>query len=395
MPASRANISGDSDKGDVPTSDGAEQAFTPTLMESDTVERSPKPINTAPKRRSGQHRKFWSVQEDEYLRVKISQNACFAEVSAQLGRTEAECRYRWQTVLDPNRVKGYWTREEDDKIVELVGVHGEYQWPLISSYLPGRVGKQCRSRWHNHLKPGIRKGPWTVEEDEVIIKAQVEWGNKWAMIARLLPGRTDNAVKNYWNSSLRKRHELIKGKSPTQRILPVNTAPTTPARSISQYIRCPGDTPAAYPSPESSQGSASLDSFAPTIGLAQSPASAPPSTSGPNDQSVHSTSSTPTRLPSKLDLLCLVSTSTSTSDAVRRFNEEYGLDHTAYSDQSQHATMNSDVKNEVDTKTSCRRRKRSAAQLVIAPKPPKRVCVPRGAPEIIKAELERKLPMMT
>ena len=76
-----------------------------------------------------------------------------------------------------------------------------WQWSEIAERTPGRVSKQCRERWFNHLDPSLKKGDWEPEEDAVLVEAQKQWGNAWTKIAKLIEGRSENAVKNRWNSA--------------------------------------------------------------------------------------------------------------------------------------------------------------------------------------------------
>jgi hypothetical protein len=98
-----------------------------------------------------------------------------------------------------------FTNEEDQIILDFVRVNGAKNWNFLTSTLENRTAKQYRERWHNHLDPSTQKGPWSLEEDEILAEKQALLGNKWAEIARFLPGRTDTLVKNRWNTSVKAR----------------------------------------------------------------------------------------------------------------------------------------------------------------------------------------------
>ncbi|XP_038694902.1 transcription factor MYB27 [Tripterygium wilfordii] len=111
---------------------------------------------------------------------------------------------------EENLRKGPWLEEEDERLITYVTLLGERRWDSLarSSGLK-RSGKSCRLRWLNYLRPNIKHGDISAEEEQIIVQLHKRWGNKWSRIARSLPGRTDNEIKNYYRSHLRKKLEAL------------------------------------------------------------------------------------------------------------------------------------------------------------------------------------------
>ncbi|XP_073002136.1 transcription factor MYB4-like [Typha latifolia] len=133
--------------------------------------------------------------------------------------------------------KGPWTQEEDQILVSFIQEHGHGNWralPKQAGLL--RCGKSCRLRWMNYLRPDIKRGNFTREEEEAIINLHESLGNRWSAIAARLPGRTDNEIKNVWHTHLKKRFTSIQNSHESKRKSKTESKPTNKHQSFDSEL---------------------------------------------------------------------------------------------------------------------------------------------------------------
>ena len=148
----------------------------------------------------------WTTEEDETIITFVRENGDkdWAKLALLLkGRTGKQCRERYRNHLDTSVKRTPWTKEEDERILQWVKENGTGKWKELSLSIPGRIGKQLRERWYNHLDPTLKKGGFTEAEDEMIIDMHQRVGSAWQRISEVLPGRSANSVKNRYHWIIR------------------------------------------------------------------------------------------------------------------------------------------------------------------------------------------------
>jgi hypothetical protein len=164
---------------------------------------------------------------------------------------------RWQKVLKPGTRRGLWCPEEDAQLVAVVQAGGR-TWKQVAQLLGGRTSKQCRERWCNHLDPSIKREPFSAAEDDLLLNQHALMGNRWSTIARMLAGRTEDAVKIRWKTLQRQAIQsgkalpkpdpevLAKVRPPTKvitqpasHVLPPRDPLPPPLNSSRSTFRCP------------------------------------------------------------------------------------------------------------------------------------------------------------
>ncbi|XP_021822683.1 transcription factor MYB62-like [Prunus avium] len=222
--------------------------------------------------------------------------------------------------------RGPWTLEEDTLLIHYIASHGEGHWNSLAKCAGlKRTGKSCRLRWLNYLKPDIKRGNLTPQEQLMILELHSKWGNRWSKIAQHLPGRTDNEIKNYWRTRVQKQARQLNIESNSKRFLDAVRCFWMPTllqkmeQSSSSYL------PTTLSSQNSASPSLSPNCSVPSISLSTSP---PSKVSQIFDHPINGNSSSVTS-PSIFSSDSLISQLAQTSE--RLTSPTHAFDHTVYS----------------------------------------------------------------
>lgn len=197
--------------------------------------------------------RHWHRKEDQLLRAAVAQygNKHWKKIAEHVpGRNHTQCLQRWSKVLAPGLKKGQWSVFEDQLLVELakgqmesckiLHTPSKFNWGIISKLIPGRTPKQCRERWVSNLNPEIKKGDWSAEEDKQILELNKLYPYKWATIAKNLKGRTENAVKIRFKSLTRTLERKRKRERMKQRSWGEKSNGSSSEDAVGS---CPGSSP--------------------------------------------------------------------------------------------------------------------------------------------------------
>lgn len=157
-------------------------------------------------------------------------------------RSSPACRIKQEHNNTQHKKKGFWSLDEDERLLRAVEVTGPKQWAKVAASVKTRIPKQCQTRWCNNLNPSVKHGGWTAEEDDLIEKMYRENGSKWAEMAKCLPNRTDNAIKNRFNCSIFKRFYEKKDRSMKLQLSIIGTSEEELFETVQQTTAVPGSS---------------------------------------------------------------------------------------------------------------------------------------------------------
>lgn len=160
----------------------------------------------------------WSAEENNLLaQLHEKFGNSWGEISKRIaGRTCTQCRSHWQSCLDPSIKKGPWAIEEDRNLARLQEEFGN-SWTDISKRIAGRSESQCRARWYNGIDPSVKKGHWTIEEDDLLLQLHEKFGGSWVQISKRMPGRSEKQCRRRGKTVLKARSST-QGDSPRARV---------------------------------------------------------------------------------------------------------------------------------------------------------------------------------